>query len=120
MHSTSGSILIPASLAIDPVALAALTGTATPPEIFATLARVERLLVDCRERLELGSKLLLSAKQVATMTDQCERSVTGAAARGELAFIKMGKRVVFKREDVIEYIERNRTPAKPPSMRAAG
>jgi excisionase family DNA binding protein len=64
-----------------------------------------------REVIQAVEQQYLTKAQAQTYTGLSERSLDYARERGELPFIKYGKRVLFKRGDLDTWMERHRAGA---------
>lgn len=54
----------------------------------------------------------LSVSQVATLLGVCTKSVYEAASRGELPHRRLGRRLLFSRKTLLEWLHERKTPAR--------
>jgi hypothetical protein len=99
------STTIPASITIDATALAALAPASMPPALADTLADVRALLADCRDRLDAGSKLLLTGDEAAARLSISRRTLQDL----EIPSVAIGTCRRWHVADLLHFIETSKT-----------
>lgn len=79
-------------------------------QFFEKIDKIEEHILERQKAVEIPTKEFLTVKEAAKFLDLKVPTIYSKVHKREIPFIKIGRRLYFSKEDLIEHLNSNRRP----------